>query len=437
MHFGKEQESMRVGTMTMWQLFGAFAVALMLPGAAAAQVGPPMTRVSMDDAIRLAIERNQSLTAQRLAIDASKADEITAALKPNPGLSVGADGLALFSPSQLTPGFLKDNVAYSGSLSYLFERGGKRGQRITVAQDTTDLTAKTVLDAERQLRFQTEQAFIGVLLAKSVLDLAQQNLTSFSDVVDINQQRVASGDLAEGDFFKISIQKLQFEQDVSAGEVGLVQAKANLRQLVGYDTVSEDFDVVGDLTYVKREANLDDLKQQALAARADLLAAQSGVRLAQDTVKREHANAARDLAGNASYTHTGPDNSVGVGASIDLPIHDRNQGNIAHAEVAARQAVETEIATRYGVMTDVVNAYAAFQTNDKVVNLFQSGYLDQSRQSLDISQYVFERGAGSLLDLLDAERTERETQLAYREALAAYLTSVRQINFAVGRQVMP
>jgi cobalt-zinc-cadmium efflux system outer membrane protein len=71
------------------------------------------------------------------------------------------------------------------------------------------------------------------------------------------------------------------------------------------------------------------------------------------------------------------------------------------------------------------------------VNLFQSGYLDQSRQSLDISNFVFQRGAGSLLDLLDAERTNRETQLAYRQALAAYLTSVRQINFAVGRQVMP
>jgi cobalt-zinc-cadmium efflux system outer membrane protein len=138
-----------------------------------------------------------------------------------------------------------------------------------------------------------------------------------------------------------------------------------------------------------------------------------------------------------SYVHNFPGNAVGVGMSIDLPVHDRNQGNIAHAEVAARQAIEVETSTRYGVITDVVNAYAAFQTNDKVVNLFQSGYLDQARQSLDISQYIFDRGAGSLLDLLDAERTDRETQLAYREALAAYLTSVRQINFAVGRQVMP
>ena len=412
------------------------ALACAMPSVAAAQVGPPLARVSMEEAVRLALQRNQSLTAQRLTIDAAKADEITAALKPNPGLSLGADGFTPFSPSRLTPDFLKNDVSYSSSLSYLFERGGKRAKRMLTAQDATAVAARTVGDDERQLRFQTEQAFIGVLLAKSVLDLANQNLKSFSDIVDINQQRVASGDLAEGDFYKISLQKLQFEQDVSAAEVGLVQARATLRQLMGFDTVTDDFDVVGDLAYEKHDVDLQQLEQQALASRPDLAAAQSGVKLARDTVLRERATAARDVDGNVNYSHTGPDNTVGVGMSVDLPVHDRNQGNIAHAEVGARQAVEVEAATRYGVITDVVNAYAGFQTSDKVVNLFQSGYLDQARQSLDISTYVFQRGAGNLLDLLDAERTNRDTQLAYRQALAAYLTSVRQVNLAVGTQVM-
>lgn len=421
----------RIGT---W----ARVLALMaLPSLAAAQSGPPLARVSMDDAVRLALQRNQSLMAQRLTIEAAKADEVTAALKPNPGLSLGADGFTPFSPSQLTPAFLKDDVSYSGSLDYLFERGGKRGMRILTAQDATSVASRTVLDNERQLRFQTEQAFIAVLLAKSVLDLANQNLKSFSDIVDINQQRVASGDLAEGDFYKISLQKLQFQQDVSAAEVGLVQARANLRQLMGFDTVTDDFDVVGDLSYQKRDLMLQDLEQQALASRPDLLAAQSGVKLAQDTARRERANAARDVDGSVNYSHTGADNTVGIGMSIEIPVHDRNQGNIAHADVGARQAVETEAATRYAVITDVVNAYAGFQTADKVVNLFESGYLDQARQSLDISTYVFQRGAGSLLDLLDAERTNRDTQLAYRQALAAYLVSVRQIDLAVGKQVTP
>ena len=137
------------------------------------------------------------------------------------------------------------------------------------------------------------------------------------------------------------------------------------------------------------------------------------------------------------YDRTGPLNGLGFGLSIELPFHDRNQGNIAHAKVGLLQATEAEAGIRTGVLTDVTNAYAAFRTNEKVLGLFESGYLDQAKQSLDITTYVYQQGNGTLLDLLDAERTYRTTQLAYRQTLAAYMTSVQQINFAVGRQVMP
>jgi cobalt-zinc-cadmium efflux system outer membrane protein len=408
-----------------------------LSSAAAAQVAAPLAQVSMDDAVRLALARNQALQAQRLTIDAAKADETTAAFKPNINVSLGVAGFTPFTPSTLDLDFLKNGASYTASGVYTFERGGKRDNRVAVAQATTEQTGYTVRDAERQLRFQTEQAFIAVLLAKSTLELAQQNLKSFSDVVDVNRQRVTAGDLAEADFYKISLQKLQFEQDASAAEVALVQARATLRQLVGFETVAETFEPIGELGYASHTLNLDDLKTQAVAARADLQAAHTGVTLAEKSLALEKSNRARDVAGELDYSHTGPQNVLGVSASFDLPIRDRNQGNIAKAEIGMRQAADTELAARYLVLTDVVNAYYGWQSSEKVVKLYESGYLDQAKQSLDISRYVFQRGAGSLLDLLDAERTYRDTQLGYRQALSTYMTSVAQLNFAVGRQVIP
>ena len=410
----------------------------MLAAPAAGQTGaPPITRVSLDQAVQMAVARNQALQAQRLAVDAARADETTAGLKPNIGVSFSADGFTPFSPRQINWDFLKNDTSYSTSASYLFERGGKRENRIAVAKATTDVAQKNALDAERTLRFQTASAFVQVLLAKSSLELSQQNLKSFADVVAVNQQRVASGDLAEAEFYRIHLQQLQFEQDVSAAEVALVQARANLRQLLGFDMVAEDFEVVGDLTYVPQTFDLEALKQQALQSRADYLGAQSNVTLAQNTLNLERSNRARDISGDLDYSHAGPDNTMGLGVSFDLPIHDRNQGNIARSQVLVRQANEQELAARYLVITDVVNAYAAWQTSQKVVSLYQSGYLNQAQQSLEISRYVYQRGAGSLLDLLDAERTYRDTQLGFRQALAAYMTSVQQLNFAVGKQVMP
>ena len=407
------------------------------PAGAVAQVVAPVTRLTLEEALRMAVARNQALEAQRLAVEMSKADEITAGLKPNLGFSFSAEGFRPFTPSGMNFDFLKTQVSYGLSASYLFERGGKRDNRIAVAQATTDIAARTAADAERTLRFQTGQAFVNVLLAKSVLDLAQQNLKSFSDVVDVNRQRVQSGDLAEGDFFKINLQKLQFEQDVSAAEVSIVQARASLRQLLGYDAVAENFDAVGDLEYAPQALDLEDLKRQALDARADYQAAKSTVTLAQHNVNLQLSDKARDVSGGVDYSHTGPDNLMGASVSFDLPIHDRNQGNIAHSRIQLRQATQSELAAQYLVMTDVVNAYAAWQTNQKVVGLYQSGYLNQAQESLDISRYVYQRGAGSLLDLLDAERTYRDTQLGYRQALAAYMNSVQQLNFAVGKQVLP
>ncbi|HYM10258.1 MAG TPA: TolC family protein [Bryobacterales bacterium] len=403
------------------------------PGAAA---GPPAALLTLEEAQRLALAYNQSVRAQRLNIDQARAGQITAGLKPNPVYTMVNEDFPVFSPGDLNFANLRDSQEFLQSVSYLIERGGKRLKRLAVAQDATEVTARTVADAERQLRFQVAQAFVGVLLAKSNLQLAQDDLKDFSDVVTINQRRMAAGDISEGDYLKISLQKLQFEQDVSAAQLALVQSKAALRQLVGYQTVAENFDVVGSLDRKKYAVQLEDLEKQALQARPDLMAADSGVKLANDTVTLAYGNRARDLTSEVEYKRNGPVNGVGFGFSIDIPIHNRNQGEIARSQFAVRQAEEARAFTRNGVLTDVINAYSNFRTNDQIVTLYQSGYLNQARQSLDISKYAYDRGAASLLDLLDAERSYRATQLGFRQGLAAYMVSAEQINLVVGTQVM-
>ena len=417
---------------------GAVVVGVLvaIPADAQPPGSPPVPRISLAEAVRLAVERNHQLHAQRLNVDLSKADEITAALKPNPNFLSTNELFPVFTPSQLTWDNFVHNQNFVQSVTYLFERGGKREKRTQVARDTTDVASKTADDAERQLAFQTAQAFIGVLLANSSLDLARENLKNFTTVLDVNRERMRAGDLAEADFYKISLQKLQFEQDLSSAEVALVQAKAALRLNVGYENLTDQFEVDGDLAYRKYPVTLDDLKREALAARPDLLAAQSNVMLARHGQELALANKPRDITGGLEYDRAGSLNAIGFTVSIDLPFNDRNQGNIARSKVAITQAMEQEAFSRSTVMTDVVTAFATFQTNEKVLSLYQSGYLDQAKQSLDITTYVYQQGSGTLLDLLDAERTYRSTQLAYRQALAAYMTSVHQINLAVGRQVL-
>jgi cobalt-zinc-cadmium efflux system outer membrane protein len=416
---------MRAGT-----LFGAgFAVALIslvTPATAMTQVAPAAaappvaTHVSMDDAVRLALEHNHQLRADRLGIEAARADETTGALKPNPVFTSTTAEFPVFTPRQLTWNNISNNQTFVQSFTYLFERGGKRDKRTIVAQDATSLAGLTATDSERQVVFQTRLAFINVLFAKSTLALARDNFTNFGTVVDLNRERLRVGDLAESDFLSISLQQLQFQQDVSAAELALLQAKAALRQSTGFEGLAEDFDVDGDLAHVPAPATLEDLKRDALATRPDFLAAQGGVKLANDAHTLEVGNGARGLIAGVEYDRSGPLNGLGFSLSIELPIHDQNQGNIARSAVAIRQATEMESLARTTVLTDVITAFAALQNSEKVLALFESGYLSQAQQSLDTTTYVYQRGGATLLELLDAERTYRTTQLAYRQALAAY-----------------
>ncbi len=429
--------SARFAALFVIAVVSAHAPLVLNAQTSSSQLSPKLSQLTLDDATKLALEHNQSLRAQRLAINQAKANEITAALKPNPVFTNLNEDFPFLSPNFLTLDNLRTNQEFTNSVTYTIERGGKREKRVQVAQDTTDVTTKTVADNERQLKFQVAQAFINALLAKSNLEFAREDRKSFLQVVDINQQRMKSGDIAEADYLKIKLQQLQFEQDVSSAQVALLQGKAALRQLVGYDTVPEDFDLVGDLTHAKYAATQKDLENEALLSRPDYLAAQSSVKLANDTVSLAYGNRARDLTIESEYKRSGLINGLGFGLSIELPIHDRNQGEIARSKAAASQALESAESVRIGVLTDVRSAYAGYQTAQEVAALYESGYLDQAKESRDISNYAYQRGAATLLDLLDAERSYRATQLAYRQALAAYMTSTEQINFVVGKRVMP
>jgi len=120
-----------------------------------------------------------------------------------------------------------------------------------------------------------------------------------------------------------------------------------------------------------------------------------------------------------------------------LPLFSRNQGEIARTRFALNQAEFTAKGTQETVLTDVSNAYEAATTNQDVVKLYISGYLKQAQDSRDISEYAYRAGAAALLDFLDAERSYRSTQLAYRQALAAYMLSLEQLRQAVGTRDLP
>jgi cobalt-zinc-cadmium efflux system outer membrane protein len=417
--------------------FRVFATAAIMVLLVEAGAGQSSTRITLEQAIDLALAHNHSLLATRTQILQNQAQEITANLRPNPTLGMDTQFVPFFSPQDFSGENLNETQQFDIGLSYLFERGHKRQRRLQAARDTTAVTRAQVADAERTLAFNVSQQFVSVLLAESTLQFALDDLKGFQQSVDISETQLKAGYIGEGDYLKIKLQLLQFRTDVSSARLAKAQALVELRQFLGYNAVPADYDVVGDLAYQPLKGNMEDLQSRALRERPDFRAAELGITAAQSQILLAKANAKVDVNGTYDFTHVSGENTASIFANFELPIFNRNQGEIARTGYALTQAQEQQRSASDTVLSDVANAYEAVRSNEEVVQLYTSGYLKDAQDSRDISEYAYKRGAASLLDYLDSERSYRAVELAYRQALAAYMTALEQLKEAEGTRNLP
>jgi len=413
-------------------LMGAFMLSAWVSGDLAFAQGP--ARITLEDAIQLALRHNHTLQAARTTIQQSQAAEITANLRPNPTFFVDWEYLPLFSRPQgeTVPEYLQASTEGDIGLSYLIERGHKRARRLQAARDATAVTRSQVADNERSIAFQVGSLFVNAQLAQSTLDLAQRDLKGFQQTADISEVRFKDGGMSENDYLKIKLQLVQFESDVQQAMLNKAQALSDLRQQLGYESVPAEYDVVGEFEYRPLLVNLEELQGKALQNRPDLRAAVLGIAAANSQYALAKANGKQDFTLSGNYSHANGISGATWSFSIPLAIFDRNQGNIAQTRIAIRQAEQQQKGAQGQALTDVKDAFEALQESARIAQLYKSGYLEVAQKSRDISEYAYRRGALALLDLLDAERSYRATQLAYRQAVAAYLTALEQLRQAVG-----
>jgi cobalt-zinc-cadmium efflux system outer membrane protein len=396
----------------------------------------PLVRITIDQAIEMALKRNHTLLAARTNVQQTQAQEITANNRPNPTLFGAWSYLPLYRPDDGFLTYLHDSTEKDLGISYLIERGQKRQNRLQAAKDATAIARSTVDDNERTLAFQVASLFINVQLAEATLDFAGQDLKSFQKTVEIAQSQFEFGGISENDNLKIKLQTLQFQQTLQQAQLARVQALSDLRQAIGYESVPASYDIEGKFEYKPFPLSLTSLEMRAMENRPDLRAAYQSVTAANSQYSLARANGKQDVTVAANYSHTGS-NAVSFSFGVPLAIFDRNQGEIARTRYAITQADEQKRSLQGQVMTDIRDAYEGMQTNDRLIQVYTSGNLDTSKRSRDISEYAYQRGGATLLDFLDAERSYRATQVGYLQTVAAYLTSVEQVRQAVGTRSLP
>jgi cobalt-zinc-cadmium efflux system outer membrane protein len=383
---------------------------------------------------------NPTLRALQIAIDQSKAQEITAYLRPNPDFTEATDGTQLSRYQGVWRPFA--GTQYSSTVSYLHERQHKRELRRDSAQKATGIAALSLEDQKRNLIFNLRSGFVNTLQAKAVLELARENLVYYDKVLDVSRDRYKAGDIAQVDLDRLELQRVQFESDVETSAVSLRTAKIQLLQLLNDRSPVEQFDVTGPFDFTEQILPNEDFRKLAIDTRPDLKSAIQSIDKARADHALANANGSTDptfavwWTHNPSFNNPFDNNTLGASVSIPLRIFDKNQGEKLRTELDIGRNEKLRDANYALVFSDVDSAYATLISNLNLLRLYKAQHLRRALTVRDTISFSYQHGGASLLDFLNAQNDYRSIQRNYLGLIGSYLTAAAQLNLAVGSEVI-
>ena len=386
-------------------------------------------------------QSNPTLLADKLTIYESKAQEITAFLRPNPTFTLSSDGTQISPDKGVWRPFA--GTFESPSISYLHERQHKRELRLESAKKATLIAESSHANLQRTLLFNLRGAFVSTLQAKAVLELAKDNLAYYDHVLEISRTRFDAGDIAQIDLDRLELQRVQYESDLQAAEESLENAKIQLLTLLNDRTPVDQFDVTGPFDFIDQLLPRDEFRKIALNTRPDLKAAVEAIDKAQTDHKLAIANGSTDPTFGAWYTHNSSNNNpfgintLGVSVSIPLRVFDRNQGEKLRTQLDITRSERLRDSAEATVLSDIDSSYATLESDLILLRPYKAKYLQQSVRVRDTIFFSYQHGGASLLDFLNVQAEYRTVQLAYVNLVGSYLSAASELNLAVGREVIP
>lgn len=392
--------------------------------------GGPLTWQQVKDKFEAA---NPSLRAGQLSVLESKAQEITAYLRPNPSFDVVLDQIDPFT----TPLRPLSTALPAISFSYLHEREHKRELRLDSARQGTGIAESQQTDLERTLLFSLRSAFVATLQAKALLANAKDTLDNFDRELAINRDRFNAGDIAKVDLNRLILQRVQFATDFENATVGLRTAKITLLMLLNERTPVDRFDVTGTFDFSDSLLPLEEIHTVALEARPDLHAARQAILKAQTDHRLAIANGSTDPTFGFDFGRNPPIQVyMGFDVSIPLRIFDRNQGEKERTQLDIQHAQRQRDLVQSQVFSDVDSAYVTLMGTLSLLKPYKDTYLQTATDVRDTMSFSYQHGQAALVDYLEAERDYRATQVDYINLVGSYLTAAGQLNLAAGREVI-
>jgi outer membrane protein, heavy metal efflux system len=399
-------------------------------------------QLTLEAAEQLLVQYNLVVIAARYGVDSARAQRLIAAVRPNPTLTLGAEQFDLAAPGRalVSNSNSAANRTYTARIDQVFERGNKRALHTVAAEFQVQAAEAQVVDTIRTQVLQLRQAFYTAVLSRDNVRVASENLALTQETERLIKTRVTAGDAPEWDLLKFQTNKVQFECDLVTARLLYQQAVRDVLTFVGVASPAADapLEVVGEL---RGEPNLvafslEELRQAALDARPDVLAAQRSVEAAQRTLDLAYAQRHRDIDVALEYQRIGSDNTVGATVSFPLFLSHKFEGQTTQGLAQVQQAQVAFEQAKLQAITEVEKTYQAYQASQQVLQVYTTEALAKAEASFRIAGVSYRQGATSLLELQEAQRTLNQTRVAANQAAFDHRMNLSQLEQATGKRLV-
>ena len=376
--------------------------------------------LSLVEAEKLLAERGRELLAARRAVEAAGAQRISAAARPNPTLSLNSSsisnnpGTGSGPPNQ----WRIDTIL---RIDQPFERGNKRELRMEAAEGLERAARGDSLDVLRTQLAQLRGAYYDLKQAEEKVAILGETAQLFGRTLAAAQSRLKAGDLAAADVARVQVDHERAQNDFRSSQADLARARLALAYMIGEDRGAPDLRAADPWPERLRPdaAQVERAIEQAAETRPDVAAARARVAAAEKLRDLAKSQQTRDVTIGAQYERypgSVPVDSIGFGISVPLFTGNDFSGDIRRAEVDRYSALDALDRVRVVAGNDIRRAASDLTAAAERLERYDSTLLDSAQRSAQAAEFAFQRGATSVLEVLDARRTLRAVRL---EALAA------------------
>jgi outer membrane protein, heavy metal efflux system len=391
-----------------------------------AQVKEQMRTFDLDRIIDLALERNPAILSAQSVIEQNEGMRTQAGAYPNPTIGGNTGNAAIRDPSN------GDRLTEYGATVYqTVEWPGMRAARQDAA--AAGLSGATVgLDeAKLNLIAEVKGLFYELLLAERTVDLLQQNLEIVQEVARIVKARVRSGEGPQFEAVKADVEVLKAKQEMTKAKNGVRVKQVGLDTLTA-GALGSRFNVQGDFRSLQARLSPEQIASRDLSQHPILKRQGKLVEQAEFTVAKERQGRVPNVTLFGGYAREIGREAVVGGVSLPTPIWYRQQGHIATA-LGTQRKEEAELIRIRNDLTRAINQHAReAETAQEQILVYEEGLLKQAQEALRIAQLSFRQGASSLLDVLDAQRVQRQIAVDYNQARFELSLALTRLERAVG-----